>query len=138
MSKLKSDIIKNIYKENYLCNQGHKIAWEGGKYLSLDLQCKKCGKIGCNTNPIRWSCSQCNQYFCGTCFNLIMDKICPFNHKYKYNKKNIVDFFTSYTCDNCFVKFLTKDGVFFDNDCNITLCPNCFLNSCDVPEVLED
>ena len=37
MPKLKSDIIKNIYKENYFCNEGHKIARAGGKYLSQDL-----------------------------------------------------------------------------------------------------
>ena len=138
MSKLKSDIIKIIYKEKYLCNEGHKIQWEWGTYVSSDLKCKKCGQTTSSPHPIRWSCPQCKHYFCGTCFYLIIDKICPFNHKYKWYKQDSIEYFSSYTCDNCFEKGKTKEGVFFDSICNITICPKCFCDSCDIPEVLED
>ena len=139
MSKLKSDIIQKIYKENYLCKEGHTISWEGTDYVySYDLICAKCGKNGKIENPIRWKCDKCNSYFCSLCLNLIMDKLCPKKHKYKLSKQGSLEFFSTYTCDKCFQKFETNDGVLFDKDCNITVCLNCFYDSCDIPDVLED
>ena len=45
MSKLKSDIIQKIYKESYLCKEGHSISWEGKDYVySNDIACNKCGQ----------------------------------------------------------------------------------------------
>ena len=138
MSKLRSDIIQKIYKDTYLCKEGHNIAWQGTSYVYSDLICSKCGKTCQNDSPIRWSCSQCNSYFCSNCFNVIMDKLCPLKHKYKFYKQNSVDFFTSYTCDICCKRYETKDGVLFDKECNITVCPRCFIDSYDIPEELED
>ena len=139
MTKTKSENIQKIYKENYLCKNGHSVSWEGGAYVySNDLTCDKCGKTGKNENPIRWGCKKCKKFYCALCFNLIIDKLCPNNHKYKFWKQNYVETFSTYTCDKCFQHLETKDGVFFDKDCNLTLCPNCFYDSCDVPEILED
>ena len=138
MSKLRSDIIQKIYKDTYLCKEGHNIAWQGTSYVYSDLICGKCGKTCKNENPIRWSCSQCNSYFCSNCFNVIMDKLCPLKHKFKFYKQNSVDFFTNYTCDICCKRYETKDGVLFDKECNITVCPRCFIDSYDIPEELED
>ena len=139
MSKLKSDIIQNTYKEKYICKKGHTLSWEGTAYVySEDLVCDKCSKLGKNENPIRWRCSKCNNYFCSLCFNLIMDKLCPRNHKYKFYKQTTIEGFSYYTCDICFEKFYSKDGVFWDKDCNLTVCSKCFYDSCDVPEILED
>ena len=139
MSKLKSDIIQNIYKEEYLCKNGHNLSWEGTTYVySQDLACNKCNKIGKNEHPIRWRCAKCNFFYCALCYNLIMDKICPRKHKYKFNKQEKLEGFSYYTCDQCFEKLYTKDGIFWDKDCNLTVCPKCFCDSCDIPEVLED
>ena len=138
MSKLKSDIIQKKYKENYLCKLGHILSWEGTSHVYSEYECNKCGKIGKSENPIRWECSQCKNYFCGLCYQLIIDKLCPRKHKYKWYKQNSIEYFSSFTCDNCFEKLLTKDGVFFDNECNITICPKCFYEACDIPDVLED
>ena len=138
MSKLKTDIINNTYKENYLCELGHSIYWEGKTYVNSDIECIKCGKVGNSGNPIRWGCFQCKKYFCSSCYNLIIDKCCPKKHKYKFSKQNTVQFFSSLTCDSCYGKFVTKDGVFYDSECDVTICPKCFLDSCDIPDVLED
>ena len=138
MSKSKSEIIQNIYKNNYLCKNGHSITWEGAKHQDEEIICDKCGKEFENTNPIRWVCSKCNNYFCGICFNVIPDKICPLKHKYKFYKQNTVDYFDEYTCDQCFQNFLTKDGILFDKECSITFCPKCFSNTFDIPDYLED
>ena len=139
MSKLKSDIILKQYKKDYLCKKGHSISWEGKEYVySYDLDCSKCGKKGKSENPIRWRCSICNNYFCSLCLNLIMDKLCPKKHKYKFYKQNLIDYFSYYTCDKCFKKFDTKEGVLFDKDCNVTVCLQCFCDSCDIPEIIED
>ena len=139
MSKLKSDIIQKIYKEKYICKQGHPITWKGTEHVySTELICDKCGKKSSVENPIRWNCAQCNTYFCNSCFNIIFDKVCPKKHKYKFYKQNLIDSFTYYTCDNCSEKLQNKDGVLFDKECNITVCPKCFCDSCDIPDVLED
>ena len=29
-------------------------------------------------------------------------------------------------------------NILIDGECNITICPICFCNSCDIPDVLED
>ena len=138
MSKNKTDIILKKYKDNYLCKLGHSISWQGKDYIHLDVKCNKCGKDGNNSNPIRWGCSQCKQYFCCCCYELIIDKCCPKQHKYKYSKQNIVSFFVSYTCDCCHGKFETKDGVLYDSDCDVTICVKCFCDSCDIPDSIED
>ena len=139
MSKIKSDLIQKKYKDTYLCKEGHNIIWEGATHIyKTDLKCSKCGEYGKIENPIRWCCSQCQNYFCCNCYNIIMDKLCPKNHKYKYFKLSMLENFTYYTCDICYKKFYTKDGVLFDKECNITICPKCFLDSCDIPETLED
>ena len=57
------------------------------------------------------------------------------------DKKKItvsVDSFNYYTCDICNKRFDTIEGILHDKECNITICPKCFIDSCDVPEVLED
>ena len=139
MSKLKSDIIQKIYKESYLCKEGHSISWEGKDYVySNDIACNKCGQTSKNENPIRWGCPKCKYFYCALCLNLIMDKLCPKKHRYKFFKQNSVDFFSTFTSDKCFKKCDTNDGLLFDKDCNVTVCPKCFYDSCDVPEVLED
>jgi len=139
MSKLKRDIIQKIYKDNYHCQKGHNIIWQGKSYIfSNNLSCDKCGKSSKLQNPIRWSCSQCNIYFCSKCYDLIIDKNCPIKHRYKFVKQNMIEFSPTYTCDKCRKTFNHKDGVLFDKECNITICPICFCNSCDIPDVLED
>ncbi len=138
MSKLKSDIILNFYKDNYHCKQGHNIIWKGNEYIfSSSLICDKCGKTSKLDNPIRWNCSQCKTYFCTKCFDIIVDKLCPIKHKFKFCKQNTMSY-SSYTCDKCSQQYHHIDGVLFDKECNITVCPKCFYDSCDVPEVLED
>ena len=138
MSKSKTEIIQKFYKDTYLCKSGHTITWDGNANVYSDIACNKCGEKGKNTYPIRWGCSKCNSFYCAGCFNLIPDKICPLKHKYKFYKQNSVDFFTNYTCDICFKKFLTKDGLLFDKDCNLTFCPKCFNDTFDIPDILED
>ena len=134
MSKLKSDIIRKKYKENYLCKMGHNILWEGANLLGSNLECNKCGR----KEKTRWSCSICKSFFCIYCFNLIIEKYCPKKHKYKFYKQNEVDYFSSFFCDCCFENLLTKDGLLYDKECDITICLNCFCNCCDIPDVLED
>ena len=139
MSKLKSDIIQKIYKDNFFCKKGHNIFWTGIKYVHQnDLKCDKCGTENTSATPIRWSCAECNALFCSLCYKLIIDKFCPKKHKLKYFKQTSVDYFSTYTCDNCFQKFGTKDGMLYDKDCNFTICPLCYYDSNDVPEILED
>ena len=138
MSKLRSELIQKIYKEDYLCKEGHNVVWHGSQYVYSDLVCAKCGKPCKNENPIRWSCSKCNTFFCSNCFRIIMDKICPSKHKYKFYKQLTVDSFSYYTCDICSKRFDNMEGILHDKECNITICPKCFIDSCDVPEVLED
>ena len=139
MSKLKSDIILKNYKDNYFCKNGHNVYWSGSKYLSLsEINCSKCGNENTNTTPIRWSCEQCKLYYCPECFRLTIDKYCPKKHKLKFLKQSVVDLFSTYTCDNCFQKFNSKDGLLYDKDCNLTVCPSCYYESCDIPEILED
>ena len=140
MSKIKNDLIQKIYKDSYLCEKSHPITWEGTQYVyEDDLTCHKCGKKGTIEHPIRWSCTKCNTFFCNLCFAIIMDKICPIKtHKYKFYKQNLVDTFTYYTCDICCQKCENKEGLLFDKDCNITICPKCFYDSCDISDILED
>ena len=139
MSKLKSDIILKYYKDNYFCNNGHNVYWIGSKYLSSsDLKCDKCGNINENTTPIRWSCEICKVHYCPECFKLTVDKYCPKKHKLKYVRQNQIDFFSTYTCDYCFKKFESKDGLLYDKECNLTFCPHCCYESSDIPEILED
>lgn len=139
MSKLKSDTIKKIYKENFCCKEGHSVKWTGASLMtSHNLLCTKCGNSCSNIYPIRWECPSCNVYFCSRCFDLIIDKICPLNHRLKFYKQYNVEYFSNFTCDKCYEKFQTKDGVFFDKDCNLTFCANCYYDSCDIPEVIED
>ena len=138
MSKLKSDIIGNIYKDNYRCKKDHNVKWSGSKYVfSNELSCDKCGKVSELKNPIRWYCSECNTYFCSLCYILIADKLCPVKHKYKFIKEGSFELSANYTCDKCYESLPTKEGVLYDKECNITLCPNCFYDSCDVPDVLD-
>ena len=139
MSKLKSDIIQKIYKNNYHCKKGHNIEWFGQTYVfSSDLNCDKCGLRSQLNNPIRWKCSQCNTYFCTKCCDIFIDKICPIKHKFKFFKQSIVGLSSTFTCDKCSVSYNHNDGVLYDKDCNITVCPSCFCDSYDIPEVLED
>ena len=83
MSKQRSELIQKIYKETYLCKEGHNIVWHGTSYVYSDIVCGKCGKTSKNDNPIRWGCSQCKTFYCSNCFRIIMDKLCPLKHKYK-------------------------------------------------------
>ena len=138
MSKLKSDIIERIYKENYRCKNDHNVEWSGSKYVfSNNLSCDKCGKSSQLSNPIRWFCPQCKTYFCSLCYIIIADKLCPKKHKYKFIKQSSADLSANFTCDKCYKSLKTMDGVLYDNECNVTLCPNCFYDSCDVPDVLD-
>ena len=139
MSKIKSDIIQKIYEENYFCKKGHNIKWKGKEYIfSSQLICEKCGQKSELKNPIRWNCSICNTYYCTKCYDIITDKICPIKHKFKFHKQSYVDEASNYTCDKCSQRFSHNLGVIFDKECNITICPNCYCDSCDIPEVLED
>ena len=138
MSKLKSDIIQKIYKENYLCKLGHNVTWVGKKYINSGLECNKCGNEAGKLSIIRWQCSECKHYYCRFCYDLLISKYCPLKHKYKFYKQNEVDFFMNYTCDSCFEKLLSKDGVLYDPECDLTICPKCFYESYDIPEVIED
>ena len=139
MSKLKSDIIQKIYKDNYCCKKGHAIYWKGKEFIfSDDLTCDKCGQKSKLKNPIRWNCSQCNTYFCTKCFDIIIDKLCPIKHKFQFLKQSSLSFSSTFTCDKCSRDFKHIDGVIFDKECNITICPKCYYDSCDVPAVLED
>ena len=136
-SKLKSDILHQFYKNNYLCEKGHSIIWIGPRNKSYE-SCDKCGEYNSSTQPIRWSCKKCQLFFCAICYKTKVDKCCPNKHKLKFSKSNKVDFFSSYTCDYCFGHFATIDGVLYDKDCDYTICPNCYYDSCDIPEILED
>ena len=139
MSKSKSDIIQKIYKDKYLCKQGHTITWNGKTNIfSKDLVCEKCGHYGELVSPLRWRCSQCNTYYCSKCYELIIDKLCPMKHKYKFYKQASLESSSTFTCDICSKILFHKDGVLFDKDCDITICPKCYYNSCDIPEILED
>ena len=139
MSKLKSDLIQKKYKDNFFCKNGHNVYWTGGKYIGLsELKCEKCGVDNTNNTPIRWACEQCKLYYCSLCLKLIVDKYCPKKHKLKFFKQNSVEYFSTFTCDDCFEKDNTKDGLLFDKDCNLTFCPGCYYETSDVPEVLED
>lgn len=139
MSYLKNDLIQKIYKNNYHCKQGHMISWKGKTYIfSSTLICDKCGKKSELKNPIRWNCSQCNTYFCTKCYDIIIDKFCPVKHKLKFYKQSSLDSSSTYTCDKCSQSKKHNDGVLFDKDCNITICPRCFCDCCDIPEILED
>ena len=139
MSKLKCDIIHRIYNENCICKEGHSVKWTGSKLLnSNSTNCTKCGSENNNKNPLRWECSKCNENYCSKCFDLIIDKVCPLNHKLKFYKLATVEFFSLFTCDKCFQQFQTKEGVFFDKECNLTICPNCYYDSCDIPDIIED
>ena len=139
MSKSKSEIIQKIYKDKYLCNQGHSITWSGkANIFSKELFCEKCGNISNIKNPLRWDCLQCNTYFCSNCYEIIVDKLCPMKHKYKFYKQDLIESFSIFTCDKCNKDLFPKNGVFFDKDCNVTICPKCYCDSCDIPEILED
>ena len=139
MSKLKSDLIKKIYENNYHCKKGHNIYWKGKTHIFSDnLTCDKCGKKSELQHPIRWNCSQCNTYFCTKCYDIIIDKLCPIKHKFKFYRQSSLDSTSTYTCDKCSEKYKHNDGVIFDKECNITICPKCYCDSCDIPEVLED
>ena len=140
MSKLKSNCIQKIYKDKYLCEKGHSIIWKGTEYVyENNIPCKKCEKDGSVEHPIRWNCTKCNTFYCNLCFPIIMDNKCPIKvHNYKFYKQNLVDTFTYFTCDICCKKCENKNGLLFDKECNITICPKCFYDSCDVPEVLDD
>ena len=139
MSKSKNDLIQNIYKEKYHCKKGHNITWTGSTYIfSYHLKCDKCGKGTELQNPIRWNCSECKTYFCTKCCDIIIDKLCPIKHKLKFYKQSSLELSPTYNCDKCSLKLYHKDGVFFDKECNYTICPKCFYDSTDIPEVLED
>ena len=139
MSKLKSDLIAKTYKDNYLCKKNHNLKWTGGQYVfSSDLTCDKCGKPSSLKHPIRWKCSECNVYFCSKCYELILDKICPQKHRYKFTKDGLSEVSERYTCDQCYEYLPSKDSVLYDKDCNITLCPKCYCSSLDIPNILED
>ena len=122
MSKLKSDIIQKIYKDKYKCKQGHNIIWKGKSHIfSVDLSCSKCGNKSNLESPIRWCCSQC-----------------PAKHKYKFSKKGMFEYSSNFTCDKCGKSFSYQGGVLMDKECNITICPKCFCESCDIPDIIED
>ena len=138
-SKLKSDLLHQFYNSNYSCEKGHNIVWIGAeKVSSYEQKCDKCGELNSSTKPIRWSCEECQQYFCAICYTIKMDKYCPGKHKLKFSKSEKVDFFRNYTCDFCFGKFETINGVLYDINCNFTICPKCYYESCDIPEIIED
>ena len=138
-SKLKIDLVQNMYNSNFLCDKGHNLDWIGIKKLSWsELKCAKCGENNTSTNPIRWSCEECQLNFCAICYKILADKFCPSKHRLKFSKQSSVDFFSSYTCDYCFEKYNTKDGILYDKDCTRTFCPKCYYDSTDIPEVLED
>ena len=139
MSKLKIDLIQKQYKDNILCKNNHPINWVGLTYLhSYGLKCDKCGADSCKKQPIRWACEKCQLYYCRFCIKLISDKYCPRRHKLKFSNQSTVDFFSNFTCDICFKKFETKNGVLYDKDCDLTICANCYYESNDIPEILED
>ena len=139
MSKLKSDLIQKAYKDNFICKNNHSINWTGTQYLhSENLKCDKCGVICSYSQPVRWSCEKCQFYYCAFCLNLIADKYCPKRHKLKFSNSSTVDYFSTFTCDVCFKKLNTKDGILYDKDCNLTICPYCFYQGNDIPEILED
>ena len=141
MSKVKSELIDQIYKNVFLCNKGHSVYWKGAEFLNSFSNLKICDKCGMQTTseiPIRWACEECQFFICSKCYKLIVDIYCPKKHKLKYFKTAVVDFSNTFTCDNCFGKYEHKDGVLIDHDCNVTFCPKCYYDSSDVPEVIED
>ena len=139
MSKMKSDVIQQVYKENFFCKNGHNLFWTGLKYLNLhETKCDKCGVQNTIDRPIRWACEECKLYYCALCFRLIVDKYCPKKHKLKFYKQSQVDYFSNFTCDCCFKKFNTKDGMVSDKECNLTFCPLCYYDTSDIPEIMED
>ena len=108
-SKLKIDLLQNMYNSNFLCEKGHNLDWIGIKKLSWsELKCDKCGENNTSTNPIRWSCEECQLNFCAICYKILADKFCPSKHRLKFSKQSSVDFFSSYTCDYCFEKYNTN------------------------------
>ena len=139
MSKIKSDIIQKFYKDQYNCKKGHNVIWKGREHIYAgELICDKCGGKNKFENPIRWSCKLCNTYYCTKCYDLSTDKFCPEGHKYNFYKQQYFDSSSTFTCDKCSKEYKHIDGVIVDKECNVTICPKCFCNSCDIPDVLED
>ena len=136
-NRLKSEILHQYYQSYYICDNGHNLVWIGIRDKSYE-KCDKCGKINSSTQPIRWSCKECKLFFCTICYKTTVDKFCPKKHKLKFSKSNQVDFFSGYTCDCCFEHFQTIDGVLYDKECDFTICPKCYYDSCDIPEIIED
>jgi len=140
MQKSKTKQIFNLYKKYYNCSNGHSLEWKGGLLVFSNISCFKCKKnYTINKNTIRWGCEICKEYYCQTCYNVIVDNYCPSGeHKLIYiNKGNNLSF-ENYKCDKCENKKLIIDGVFYDEKCNYTICTDCNDNSHDIPDILED
>ena len=139
MQKSKTKQIYNIYKRYYTCSNGHSLVWKGGVYIFTNTPCFKCKKNYTENNiTIRWSCEECKEYYCQTCFNIIVDNYCPSGDKLFYiNKLGNLNF-SEYKCDKCEKHKKVIDGLFYDEKCNYTICPSCNENSHDIPDILED
>ena len=60
------------------------------------------------------------------------------NHKLVFQKQKSVYTSETFTCDKCIKSLYHNNGVLYDQICNLTICPTCYYDSCDVPEILED
>ena len=118
MSKIKSHIIQNYYKNNYLCEEKHSIIWEGKLLI--------------------YNSSECNKIYCCKCYPIIVDSKCPNNHHLKETNKFSECNFNGYSCDKCFSHFNISQGVYYDEDCNYTICLNCYKDASDIPDIIED
>ena len=133
MSKLKSQLIQNEYKNKYFCDENHPLIWKGKLLLYDTSSCHKCNLPAKNGITIRWKCEKCNKIYCNKCFQIIVDSKCPINHKLK-DECN----FNNFSCDKCFGHFNVSFGVFYDQECNFTICLKCFNDALDIPEIIED
>ena len=138
MSKIKSHIIQNYYKNNYLCEEKHSIIWEGKLLIYNSSECNKCGLTESNGITIRWKCDKCNKIYCCKCYPIIVESKCPNNHYLKETNKFSECNFNGYSCDKCFSHFNISQGVYYDEDCNYTICLNCYKDASDIPDIIED
>ena len=138
MSKLKSQLIQKAYKQSYLCDENHSIIWKGKLLVYSPNPCNKCGLQESGGVTIRWKCEKCDKIYCCKCFPILVDSKCPINHNLKETNKYSECNFTGFYCDKCFKHYNTSDGVYYDRECNYTICLKCFKDASDIPDIIED